>query len=334
MSTIHLFIDTSAFLTFYAYTSDNLEELKKIVALIKTDKLKLYVPSQVADEFQRNREGKLAQSLKEFSSGGLIKSVPRFMAEYEDVENFLDAGKAYQQAREKLVQKATHDAAARNLPADKLFSSIIEAAELIAVSDSVLEKANRRRLQGNPPGKKDSIGDQINWEILLEMVPVGQDLHIVAKDGDYESALDSDIPHQFLELEWNSLKQSKIQLHKQLKLFLNANFSEFEFALDIEKVHAIEALIYSGNFSNTHAAISSLKPYKDEIVWEEAKKIFDAGITNNQISWIGTDEDVNDFYRMLMTKFYPNTSIEMDEKLDEVFPELLHTDGSDDDVPF
>ena len=32
---LHLFIDTNAFLNFFAYTKDDVEELKKLVSLIK-----------------------------------------------------------------------------------------------------------------------------------------------------------------------------------------------------------------------------------------------------------------------------------------------------------
>jgi len=334
MSDINVFIDTSTFLTFYAYTSDNLEELKKIVALIKAKKIKLYIPTQVSDEFQRNRDGKLSQSLKDFMGGGVTKSIPRFMSHYPQVQEMLNAGKAYQQARENLFEAATKDAAGQMLPADALFSSIVDAAGLVEVGENILQKANRRRLRGNPPGKQDSIGDQINWEVLLSEVPNGKDLHIISKDGDYASDLNGDLPHRFLELEWKSKKGSKVFIHTQLRIFLNEHFADFKFAMDIEKSHALESLIYSGSFSTTHSAIENLSHYKDDLNWDEVKKIFDAGISNNQISWIGMDNDVNEFYRYLMDKFYENTSFEMDEKLEEVFPDLSKIEGDAGDVPF
>jgi predicted nucleic acid-binding protein len=335
MASIHLFIDSSTFLTFYAYTSDDLDELKKVAGLIKAGKLKLYIPEQVADEFYRNREGKLAESLTAFLGGGVSKAIPRFMADYAEAQEFSAALKAFQQAREKLAEKARQDAAERLLPADDVFAKIIEAAGLIPASETILHQANRRRLRGNPPGKKDSVGDQINWEVLLEQVPSGKDLHIVTKDGDYASALAADSPHQFLQAEWEQKKGSSIYLHRQLRPFLNAKFSNIKLAVDIEKQVAIDALIYSGSFLTTHKAISDLKPYINDLKWPEVEQIFEAGISNSQISWIGTDQDVNEFYRTLMVKFFNKTTAEMDAELEKAFPEpAADQEDIDDDVPF
>nr|WP_166180066.1 PIN domain-containing protein [Altererythrobacter segetis] len=337
MAATHLFIDTSTFLTFYAFTTDDLEELKKVAGLIKANKLKLYIPEQVMDEFYRNRESKLAQSLDLFMGGGGSKSVPRFMHDYPEAEAFRDALKELQKARDALATKAKSDAAQRLLPADSAFATIIEAAGIVKAEEALLIGANRRRLRGNPPGKRDSVGDQINWETLLKAVPDGADLHIVSKDGDYKSALDPTSIHQFLASEWKQKKGSEITLHAELRPFLNATFPNIKLALDIEKQVAIDKLIYSGSFSDTHSAIAVLKGYVDAITWEEAKAIFDAGIANNQINWIGTDTDVNEFYRPLMAKFHDKTDFAMDMELDAAFPppeEPPEAVNDDDDIPF
>lgn len=333
MSELHLFIDTSTFLTFYAYTSDDLEQLKKVTGLIRAKKLKLYVPTQVVDEFYRNREGKLAQTLESFSGGGLSKSLPRFMIDYEEAKEFEEAVKNLQQARDKIVERARKDAIERALPADAIFKNIIDTAKVIKISDAVLQLSNRRRLIGNPPGKKESVGDQINWEILLEKVDNGQDLHIVSNDGDYSSPLAKDRMHQFLEDEWLKKKSAKVHLHRQLRPFLNKHFADLKFATDIEKQIAVEKLAYSGSFSSTHSAVAELSKFVDELTWPDVEKILDAGISNNQIHWIGTDPDVNNLYRKLMVKFYDKTSIEMDDALEKLFP-VIDTDNDDDDVPF
>ncbi|MCP3732997.1 PIN domain-containing protein [Sphingomonas sp. MG17] len=338
MSAIHLFIDTSTFLTFYAYTSDDLEELKKVAGLIKTDKLKLYIPEQVADEFHRNREGKLAESLGKFTGVGVSKAIPRFMADYPEAAAFSEAAKAFQQARDVLAAKAKVDAIAQALPADDVFTKIIEAAGLLTASDALLLRANRRRLRGNPPGKKDSFGDQINWEVLLENVPSDTKLHIVTKDGDYGSALDPDNAQQFLKAEWTARKGGTLHLHRELKPFLNAHFANIKLAVDIEKQIAIDALIYSGSFSATHDAIEILNNLIDDLHWKEVEQIFEAGVSNSQINWIGTDGDVNSFFRKLMVKFFNKVSTEMDELLEKSFPNPnLHAhdlDDLDDNAPF
>lgn len=55
---INLFVDTNVLLSFYAFTSDDIEQLRKLEGLIENGTLKLYVSRQVVDEFARNRETK------------------------------------------------------------------------------------------------------------------------------------------------------------------------------------------------------------------------------------------------------------------------------------
>jgi hypothetical protein len=324
---VHLFIDTSAFLRFYAFANDDLEELKKVVALIKAGSLKLYVPAQVYEEFQRNREAKLSASLDAFSKNNVSKSLPRFMANYEEAIAFQDAVKALEQARSALIYRARQDASQATLAADIAVAEIVEAAGVVSVTATILSVANMRRLKGNPPGKKDSLGDQINWETLLSTVPEGCTLHVVADDGDYKSPLDEKLPHQFLSQEWASVKKAEIFVHKELRPFLNEKFPSIKFAVDVEKRSALDSLIYSGSFYDTHSAIAAISVFKDDLLWEEVKEIFDAGLSNNQIGWIGTDEDVNSFYRNLIEKFQDNLDFTMIIDLDEQFPSVEESDG-------
>ena len=55
-----LFIDTNIFLSFYEFTKDDLEELKKLSRMLAEDELTLLLPSQVVDEFWRNRDERIA----------------------------------------------------------------------------------------------------------------------------------------------------------------------------------------------------------------------------------------------------------------------------------
>ena len=57
-----IFIDTNVYLKFYHYSNDELEELRKLIVLIEQGEILLYVPSQVFNEFTRNREVKIADA--------------------------------------------------------------------------------------------------------------------------------------------------------------------------------------------------------------------------------------------------------------------------------
>lgn len=65
---MNLFIDTNIYLTFFHFSSDDLEELKKLIVVIKEGQINLILPDQVIDEFKRNREVKIADALKDLKS--------------------------------------------------------------------------------------------------------------------------------------------------------------------------------------------------------------------------------------------------------------------------
>jgi hypothetical protein len=78
-----------------------------------------------------------------------------------------------------LYNKAMGDINAVKLKADTVIEELFSSATLIEVNDKLYTKALKRFRMGNPPGKKKgaTIGDEVNWEALLEEVPNGADLH-------------------------------------------------------------------------------------------------------------------------------------------------------------
>src|SRR4051794_34908567 len=123
---------------------------------------------------------------------------------------------------------------------------------------------------GNPPGKPGNLGDRLNWETLLAHVDDGADLHIVSKDGDYQSRLNSNRPHHFLVEEWTQRKQGELVLHAELRPFLNVHFSDIKLSVDIEKRDAINYLVNSRSFSSTHNAVAELEPLVEALTYDEA----------------------------------------------------------------
>ena len=61
---MHAFIDTNILLSFYHLSNDDLEELKKLAVLIQQKSVTLYLTDQIAAEFARNREVKIADAVK------------------------------------------------------------------------------------------------------------------------------------------------------------------------------------------------------------------------------------------------------------------------------
>ncbi|RMT23508.1 hypothetical protein ALP52_03127 [Pseudomonas amygdali pv. mori] len=75
--------------------------------------------------------------------------------------------------------------------------------------------------------------------------------------------------------------------------------------VEVEKQvrEAIGYLENSGSFATTHAAIANLEKYTHLFDPTDATLLFNAAVENAQVRWIISDEDVNDFYLKLTSKF-------------------------------
>jgi predicted nucleic acid-binding protein len=332
---IHVFVDSNVWLAFYAYTNDDIEQLKKIVALVQNEKLKLYIPQQVVEEFYRNRERKLNESIRTFSKSEIPKSFPRYMLEYLEAEKYNAALAEFQTAKDELITRAKGEAEKKELATDRLFADILAASPAISVPDAIVDKAVRRRLRGNPPGASTSNGDQINWEVLLKEVPDETELHVVSNDGDFESKLIPGRADQFLIDEWKERKKADLSLHSELRPFLNAKFPDIKLAVDVEKQKAISALLTSNTFAETHYAVSRLKPLLDQLTWADADGLIDAALANNQVRWIGTDQDVRHLYSTIIERFGDQIDKDrLDELKQVITPKVFVVEEEDAEVPF
>lgn len=336
MDTLHVFIDTNVWLAFYSFTKDDVEQLRKLVKLIEKNKLKLYITQQLADEFNRNRERKLDESLRAFGKGEIPKSLPRYLMDYPEAAEFEKAVSDWQKVRDALIERARKDASERALAADTLFADVLTVTPPAKVGSDIIGKALNRRLVGNPPGRYPSLGDQINWEILLRDVPDGADLHIVSKDGDFESRLIPGRADQFLIDEWRATKKGELFFHSELRTFFAAYFPDIKLASDVERKDAIDSLVNTGSFSGTHVAVAKLYTFADELSWAEADAVLTAGMANSQINWISTDPDVATLYRTLMAKFADKIGPERLSILEAHFKPVAEAFIviEDDSVPF
>jgi predicted nucleic acid-binding protein len=79
-----LFIDTNILLLFYHLSSDDLEELRKLLALIDSNQIVLVLTEQVRDEFFRNRGGKIADAMKELQKPRYAPAFPAFAKDYPE----------------------------------------------------------------------------------------------------------------------------------------------------------------------------------------------------------------------------------------------------------
>lgn len=289
-----VFIDTNILLDIYHLSGADLEELRKLKKMVEKGKVELLVSSQVVDEFWRNRERVVADALKNFRESKAIAKIPNMIRAYPEAKDLKANVDKTNEIVKTLLAKATEDIEKDDLKADAVIQELLSVVTVGEVSDDTFARAKRRCEVGNPPGKKDSLGDGINWEWLLEQeIEFWDDeLVIISADGDYESELTKGNPREYLLREWNKKNAGcKLVLEKSLTEFLTARFPDIQLAEEIDKVEEIERLENSSNFATTHKAIAALSKY-DDFKDTEIKRIVAAYLENSQVAWILGDEDV------------------------------------------
>lgn len=328
--TTNLFIDTNVFLSFYHLTGEDLEELKKLSALIEKGKVLLLVPQQVVQEFERNRDGKIADALRHLRDQKLGFKFPQLSKEYGEYQSLRDLQKSYEKTHAKLLEKIQADVDARNLAADHLVKKLFNLGQAIETTDELVKRARLRVDLGNPPGKKGSLGDAINWEALLSAELSSEDLHFVTEDRDYFSTLNPDDFNSYLKEEWcNKGFLPDLVVYRKLSGFFKTTFPEIKLASEIDKDLLIAQLTSSGSFAQTHSVVSRLNDFSDFTVYQ-AEAILAAATSNNQVAWIVDDADVKAFIKSVVNGKESKLNPEL---LGKVMNQLS-SEETDDTVPF
>jgi regulator of sigma D len=291
---MHVFIDTNIFLSFFHFSKEDLDVLNDVFASHEHGAATVHLTQQVCDEFKRNRENKIKDALKRFKEVKYTTQLPSFMKSYEEYEAIRSLSDELQQLTKKIMEKAEADIAARNLSADNLIRSIFSNSKILQTTKDVFSAARRRMAIGNPPGKNNSIGDAINWTVLLQSVPDEEDLHLISEDSDYFSSIDENAVLPFLEEEWKDKKRSNVLVYHSLSIFMKEHFDGVAFSFDKTKDALIDSLCSSGSFYATHHIISKLEAYS-YFSLKEVERILSAATENSQFLRIITDYDVSDF---------------------------------------
>lgn len=291
---MHVFIDTNIFLNFFHFSKDELDALNDIFATHEHGSADVHLTQQVHDEFRRNRENSIKDALKRFGELKYSAQLPSFMKGYKEYEVIRKLCNDLQINSKSILEKVHSDISSKKLIADILIDSIFSNSDVIVTTIDIYNKASMRMAIGNPPGKNKSIGDAINWIILLQAVPDKENLHIISEDGDFYSKLHEEIVHPFLEDEWIEKKNSKLFVYRTISKFMEENYDGVAFSFDKNKEALIDNLKHSGAFVVTHGTISQLENYP-YFSLKEVKRILSAANENNQFGGIITDYDISDF---------------------------------------
>ena len=279
---INLFIDTNILLGFYRFTNDDLEILSKLEDIIlKTDNIKLYVTQQQVDEFYRNRDGVIKQSIDSMKIERPI--LPKTFSEHSEYSNAVREARELVTKISKIKQDTLEQALKGKLKADVIVKNIFKSP--IDTTQDIINKAKIRMDVGNPPGKNGSLGDAVNWEVLLasvESTDIINEIHIISDDGDYRSALDESKINTFLASEWSSRKFGTATLYRSLNSFFAKNFPDIKLVDEAIKDGLIEQIGTARSFDNARSLIAHL--YKLGNLSEgQAMLLFKSSTTNDQV---------------------------------------------------
>jgi len=286
-------------LTFYHFSNEDLEELKKLIALINTDNIRLYIPEQTRNEFNRNREVKIADSLDKLRGTKLGNQFPMICHSYEEYDLMKKAIKNFETNKSKLLEKLQHDAETETLLADEVLNQLFSKAIIIETSDEILNRSILRYDVGNPPGKDKSYGDAINWESLLEIAPNDFDLYFISDDKDYYSKLNDKKFNKYLLKEWKVKKNSDLHYFRRLTEFFKMFYPDIEISSETEKEIIIKNLYEAYSFGNAKSVIRKLRSY-DNFSIKQLNDITTAFATNSQIYWIKNDYVVSNARREII----------------------------------
>lgn len=281
---INLFIDTNIFLNFYHFSNEDLESLSDLSNLIEANKVEIFLTEQVLQEFSRNRESKIQDAVKRLNSNDAKAEIPQMIKDYEEANELKKAEKIFRERKKALLDKLSHDISNNSLKADKVLRDLFDKIEIIKTSDEIFNAAKRRYDIGNPPGKKGSLGDAINWESLLTTISYGEDIYFVSGDTDYISELNENDFSSFLLKEWENKKASKLHFYKSFNNFLKHKFPDVKITSEEIKEAKIEAFENSPNFDGARARLEVLHKI-GEFSDQQILRIVKASISNNQIYW-------------------------------------------------
>ena len=324
---MHVFIDTNILLNFFHFAKDELDALNNVFASHEHGAAKVHLTQQVCDEFKRNRENKIRDALKRFREVKFSAQLPSFMKGYEEYDTIRRLSTDLQSLVKTIAEKVDADIVAKRLLADRLIAEIFSRASIIETTPEVFSTASMRLAIGNPPGKSGSIGDAINWTILLQKVPDGEPLHIISEDGDFYSSLNEAAAHPFLEEEWHTRKKSLLYVYRTLSAFMKLHFDGVAFPFDRTKDSLIDDLLTSGSFAHTHQLVSKLEAFS-YFSLNEVERILAAAVENDQFGLIVTDHDVSDFLnRIAVPRLASITSTEQKEMVQKVVVEQRERAG-------
>lgn len=316
-----VFIDANVLLSFYEISKEDIQKLIEAFKLVDHKEMVFVTTECTREEFIRRRSGVIEKSLEDF--GNIRLPVVPTMGKYLATNPvYVEARKTITNAHKKLLEEISNHAKEKSLEADALIEQFFNVAREIKAEKAIIDRARDRVDIGNPPGKRGSFGDAFNWECLLSL-KADRSLSIVSDDIDYRDRLKKDEIADFLMMEWDKTHTGSITLYRSLSTFLEKSFPEVTISSLDAVDDKINDLMCSNSFAQTHACITELSAVSN-FTAKQASELVAALDANNQVGWIISDSDVNDFYKRLLKDF----GSKLDELERDYLEQMVVHDGT------
>lgn len=183
---VKLLIDTNIYLDFYRSNKDSIQLLSELSKHFD----KIILTDQIVQEFERNREIVIHTMKKSFESESNLQYISSaYLQNLPEFSGLLTVLKDYQNRRKDVITAI--DTILESPEKDPIYSFFIDMIResrkrntILDTTDEIIEKAYKRKLVGNPPTSSGfSIGDEINWEIVLANIK--ENIIIIGRDNTF-----------------------------------------------------------------------------------------------------------------------------------------------------
>jgi len=183
---MRILIDTNIYLDFYRSNKDALKIFDQVI--IQSDSIIL--TDQIIEEFYRNREKIIKTIRRSFESDSKIEDFSSsFLQTLGEFQQLISIQKEFKAKRKEIVD--TIILMQEDISKDPVASYFKEfmdkkqgAGQILDRTDEIIARSHKRKMIGNPPASdKYSMGDEINWEIILENIK--DDILIVGRDNTF-----------------------------------------------------------------------------------------------------------------------------------------------------
>lgn len=197
-----IFIDTNIILDFYRINNKN--SINEILKEIKKYKKYFISTKQSQDEFLRNRDRTITDFIEEIKKQNYKVHINNVIATLDSYTEYHDSIIKANTNTRKIIEELNK--LIENPDIDLIYKIYLDLNETAYNrTNEIIERAYRRKIIGNPPtSKKETCGDEIIWETLLECC--NDDLIIVSRDSTFSTN------YNFLKSEFKKDKNRTLKV--------------------------------------------------------------------------------------------------------------------------